>query len=120
MVLETPELEHLDEDAFDVVARYADLSEWNHDRKLIRDEGGKINMCKALSEWIAEERAEGKAEGKAESIVSLLEDIDSVPGQLISRISAESNLEVLNAWLKLAAKAESIQEFERLMQECVC
>ena len=50
-------------------------------------------------------------EGKVESILELLEDISTIPDKVRERIHNEKDIKVLNSWLKLAAKAESIDEF---------
>ncbi len=65
--------------------------------KRIRDEG----------------RAEGIAEGKAEAVMALLEDIGLVSEALEKRLREQRDPEVLRKWLKLAARAESVEEFER-------
>ena len=54
---------------------------------------------------------EGIIEGKVESILELLEDIGTIPDKVRERIHNEKDIKVLNSWLKLAAKAESIDEF---------
>ena len=54
---------------------------------------------------------EGIIEGKVESILELLEDISTIPDNVRERIHNEKDIKVLNSWLKLAAKAESIDEF---------
>ena len=53
-------------------------------------------------------KTEGKAEGKAEYVLDLLGEI---PVELRERILSETDLELLNRWLKQAAKAGTIQEF---------
>lgn len=68
-----------------------------------------------LREMLRDERAEGKAEGKAEDILFLLKEIGSVSEQLQEKIINEKDLSVLLKWLKLAAKSESIQQFEENM-----
>ena len=45
----------------------------------------------------------------------LLEDLGNIPKQLIQRISQESNSDILNKWLRFAAKASSLAEFEAKM-----
>ena len=35
-----------------------------------RDEGGKIDMCKAMEDWAAEERLEGRLEGIEDNLVN--------------------------------------------------
>ena len=54
---------------------------------------------------------EGVIAGKAEDILELLEDIGTIPEEVRERIHNEKDIKVLNSWLKLAAKAESIDEF---------
>lgn len=53
----------------------------------------------------------GIAQGKAEDILELLEECGEVPKNLRNTILEETNLERLRAWLKLSAKAGSIEEF---------
>ena len=61
-------------------------------------------------------REEGKIEGKIEGIrtcvVDLLQELGELPEELASRITDETDMSVLKYWLKLAAKAETIDEFE--------
>lgn len=60
-------------------------------------------------------RQEGLIEGKIEDILELLEELGNIPKQLIQRISEETNSDILNKWLKCAAKASSFAEFEAKM-----
>lgn len=68
-------------------------------------------MIKAFEDY----RMEGKIEGKIESILELLEELGQVPQQIAELIWAEDNMSMLNKWLKSAAKASSIAEFEANM-----
>lgn len=79
------------------------------DEKHITMENGKerYNMLKAF-----EDR---KAEGKIEDILDLLDELGQVPQRITDLIRAEKNSDVLRKWLKTAAKAESIEEFEKHM-----
>ena len=54
-----------------------------------------------------------KAEGKAEDILELLEDIGEPSETLRNYIMKQNDLVVLRRWLKMAAKADSIKEFEQ-------
>ena len=56
-----------------------------------------------------------RREGKAEAVVAFLEDLDVVPEKLKERIMSEQNLNTLKHWLKLAAKANSIEQFQSEM-----
>ena len=73
----------------------------------------KMDMCKAWEEQRLYDRAEGKAEGKAEATIELLEEIGEPPSALRKLIMEQTDLEVLRRWHKLAARAESIEDFER-------
>lgn len=68
-----------------------------------------------LREERAEGREEGKAEGKAEDILELLEELSEVSDEFRNRIMSEKNLGVLRKWHKLAAKADSLDEFLKKM-----
>lgn len=61
------------------------------------------------------DRNEGKQEGKAEAVLELLEDLGTVPQELKKIILEQSDLDVLRRWLKIAAKAETIEEFKEKM-----
>ena len=55
---------------------------------------------------------EGKVEGKAEDIMELLKDFGSVPQVIKNRIYQERDIATLGKWLKAAARASSVAEFE--------
>lgn len=62
-----------------------------------------------------DERFLGKAEGKAEVIFELLMDCGDVSDELRNRILKEIDLEILSRWIKLAARAKSVEEFSSQM-----
>ena len=72
-----------------------------------------------LEEMLRDERQEGEARGEvrghATCVLTFLEEKGSVPKELRERISQEKNLEVLQKWLKLAAKVDTIRQFEEQM-----
>ena len=53
----------------------------------------------------------GRSEGKAESVLEVLALHGQVPEYVKSHILAEDDMKVLSAWLREAAKAESIEDF---------
>lgn len=57
-------------------------------------------------------REEGRAQGKAESIIDFLNDIGELPDSLKNLIMEQTDAQTLQKWLKLAARAGSIEEFE--------
>lgn len=80
--------ESMEEDAYDVVANYADITE----RVAMKEysmEGGKVNMCKGLRDWLADEVAEGKAEGKAEGIVKTARKYHAKDEEIIEQLMEE-------------------------------
>lgn len=68
----------------------------------------KYNIVRVFEE----ERAEVRAEAKVEDILDLLEDINTVPDELRERIMAQKDLDILRKWHRLAARAETVEEFE--------
>ncbi|MCM1127342.1 MAG: hypothetical protein NC429_12835 [Lachnospiraceae bacterium] len=110
----------LDEEAYDMVAAYVGEEEAMFKRKEKHKKGGKVNMCQGLREWLADERMEGRTEGrlegrtagKAEAILDLLSERGVVNEGLKDIIMREKDAETLRAWLRLAADAESVEEFE--------
>ena len=68
-----------------------------------------------LERGFEEGKAEGLAEGKAESILELLEDLGTISDELRERISLETDLATLKMWHKAAAKAESLEAFQKTL-----
>lgn len=77
----------------------------------------------AIAEGKAEGRAEGRAEGESigelkrsrQAVLELLEDLGKIPKDILSRISAENDIETLRRWLKAASRAESFNDFRGRM-----
>lgn len=59
------------------------------------------------------ERQEGRSEGMAEAVLALLLEIGAVSDALRDTIASQADLNILKDWLKLAAKAESVEAFQR-------
>ena len=84
-------------------------------------------MCDALRELFDElygekiekqiqlEKDNAKVEGQALSVLDLLEDIGPVPSALRKTIMAQKDVETLSRWLKAAAKASSLEQFQQEM-----
>ena len=71
----------------------------------------------AKIEGKAEGKAEGKVEGKIEAIVEILESYgEKLSETLQQKIHSETNIEILNLWIKIAAKSSSIAEFCKTAQ----
>lgn len=52
---------------------------------------------------------------QVEDVLELLEELGVIPDEVRERILGEKDLEVLTAWLRLAAKTNSIEEFQSKM-----
>lgn len=65
-----------------------------------------------IKEGVAKGKEEGKIEGKIEDIIEILTDIGSISESLKEKICNQTDIEVLKLWIKLAARCETIDEFE--------
>lgn len=74
-----------------------------------------------FEELIKEERedakAEGKAEGKAETILAFLSRLGDVSGELREKILKEKNLDELDSFTEKAVLANTIEEFQKLIEQ---
>ena len=59
---------------------------------------------------------QGIPKGKGEAILDILDDLGDVPSSLKKQITAQKDETILRTWVKLAAKAESIEEFLASME----
>lgn len=73
-------------------------------------------MCEAIDELIEDGRIEGRAVGKAESIIDLLKALGDVSEELQEMIFSQRDTEKLRQWLFIAAKADTVAEFERKLE----
>lgn len=95
----------------------------------LRKKGSEaVNMLMAEYDYdmdIKVQREEAKEEGKAEGIklgtmsdiIELLRDLGQVSDTLKNKIMKEENPDILRKWLKLAAKAETVEEFEKNIEK---
>ena len=82
-------------------------------------------MCSSFERLLNKEKADGRAEGwkdgrekgkaedRAEAVIELLEDLGELSDSLKICIMEQTDLELLKKWLKAAARAKSIEEFEQ-------
>ena len=62
-------------------------------------------------------KIEGKIEGRAESVIELLKSVGEVSEELENRILSQTDVSVLNKWLKMVAIVSSVNEFECKIKE---
>ena len=65
------------------------------------------------ADLMAMSRANGLAEGKAESVLTILSVKFTVPKELKEEIMSQTDLEVLDRWVVLAAQADSLEAFQQ-------
>ena len=78
-------------------------------------QGIREGIEQGREEGLEQGREEGKSNGKAEGILDLLEEYGEIPDLLRQRILSEQDLDQLGRWLKLAARSDSIEEFQKKM-----
>ena len=88
-------------------------------KELIKEEREEAK-AEGISEGISIGKAEGisigKSEGKAEMLLEYLADLGTVPEEFKKKIMNESDKAVLLSYLKKASKANSMDEFLKMIQ----
>ena len=95
------------------------IAEYDYDMDI------KVQREEAKEEGIEQGIARGKELGKVEgirlgtvnNIMEFLEGLGEIPETLKSKIMQEEKPDVLRRWLKLAAKAETIEQFEKSVEK---
>ena len=78
-------------------------------------EAGYMKFEELMNRQKSEGFAEGELKGKLEAICLLLSELGELPDEVRATLEAEADPEKLAIWLKLAAKAESINAFVEQM-----
>jgi|GEM_PF-579262 len=86
-----------------IVKEVKESEEWERYRMNIWEQGKAAGISKGMSKGIIK--------GKSGSIFELLSDLGTINDDLHEKITNEQNLSQLSAWLKLAARSESIDDF---------
>ena len=81
----------------------------------ILDYPAKDILNQGRAEGRAEGRVEGRVEGRMQAVLELLGELGVVPEEIEKKINEERDVDVLSRWLKLAARAESVDEFVKGM-----
>lgn len=101
-------------------AGYMTMEEYIHSEAERRAKEMAETLAKPMAESMAKPMAESMAESLAASkiaqnIVALLAELGSIPEELRECIAAEKREDTLAAWLKLAVRADSIEELQSKM-----
>lgn len=85
----------------------------------VKEDREKEKDYMLLEEMLSDEREEGILIGKMKAVFELLEELGSVPDDIVSQIEAEKDIDKLSKVLKIAAKSESMEEFVDSYDEIV-
>lgn len=85
----------------------------------VKEDREKEKDYMLLEEMLSDEREEGILIGKMKAVFELLEELGSVPDDIVSQIEAEKDIDKLSKILKIAAKSESMEEFVDSYDEIV-
>lgn len=114
LVANDPSYREMNGDTYDMIAQHIKTNELML-VKSYKEKEGKVDMCKAIAELMERGRKEGFRDGLQGAILELLEELGQVPQQIVKLIRAEDDQVILSKWLKSAARAASIAEFEANM-----
>ena len=70
-----------------------------------------------FGDLLDKEENKGKVISKKEDILDVLSELGEIPHELEEKVSAVDNIESLRKLLKLAARVDSIEDFEEQMDE---
>ena len=98
---------NMSEDAYDAIAVLTKSEELIKIKKDNTKEEGAVDMCEAIKQMKMREGIRMKVQ----DILELLYELGEVSEELKSKITTETNMEILSKWLKLAAKSDTIEEF---------
>lgn len=90
-----------------LLTEYDEQVHINNEKELSYEEGREVGR----EEGERFGRAEGVLLGKVQSILELLEELGSISDEVRGKVMDETNSEILTRWHKLAAKAESMEQF---------
>ena len=73
--------------------------------------GEKIGLERGMKRGMERGIERGMERGMERAVLSLLEDLGEIPEDLRKRITEQKDLEILNSWIKKAAKAKTVEDF---------
>ena len=91
--------------------------DYDMDMKVQREEAKEEGIEEGIEKGMEQGIEQGKKLGKQNDIIELLDDIGEVSETLKAKIRKEENRDILKNWLKLSAKAETIDEFEKKIEK---
>ena len=80
-------------------------------------EGEAAGILKGKAAGIQEGKTVGILEGKMDSLLEILQELGDIPEALQTRIRSEKDMQVLTSWIKAAARADSLEEFQEKIEK---
>ena len=108
-----PAYRAMESDTYEAIVEYTGASELMKVKEYGED--GKVDMSDMATEFIEFGRRKGIGQGMINAITELLRDLGQIPPRVMELIETQDDPAVLSRWHKLAARANSIEEFERNM-----
>ncbi len=93
------------------------MSIYEYDEEATRKAIRETEYERGMEDGRLEGKIEGKIEGKASSIIDLLEELGVVSEEIKDNILSQTDEMVLSRWLKAAARAVDLKEWERMTRE---
>lgn len=113
---EHKEFQHVDEETARVIGTVMGVDVFMENGDRFRD-GKGYNMCTAIKEMWMDGWNDGVSTGISQGIREILEELGDVPTLLQERINAQKDEKTLRKWIKLAARVETVEEFEQKICE---
>ena len=113
---EHKEFQHVDEETARVIGTVMGVDVFMENGDRFRD-GKGYNMCTAIKEMWMDGWNDGVSTGISQGIREILEELGDVPTLLQERINAQKDEKILRKWIKLAARVETVEEFEQKICE---
>ncbi len=117
LVANDPAYQAMDPDTYEAIVEYTGMNELMKVKEYGED--GKVDMneiAKGLIEMGRRDGIErGVGQGMIKAITELLEDFGQIPQRVLDLIQNQDDPATLSRWLKSAAKAENLAEFEQNM-----
>lgn len=76
-----------------------------------------IGIEKGKEEGKKEGKEEGQRKSKTDDILSFLSDLGPVPKDLEKKVSMQKDIATLSLWLKMAARASSVEDFAQKISQ---
>ena len=113
---EHKEFQQVDEETARVIGTVMGVDVFMENGERFR-EGKGYNMCTAIREMWMDGWNDGISQGISQGIREILDELGDVPASLEEKISAQKDEKTLKKWIKLAARVETVEEFEQKICE---